>query len=121
MIVEIERTYAFCVVEIIVAEEQYCRRHEIPVFVNIVKIIFDIDRVIFPDFVETNDFCQDALFVSELRQSVSPLSDAFIVRSDDEVVAAFKVVNSQRTTVNSIWIYIPSAQCLLSVDCCLLT
>ena len=120
MIVEIERTYAFCVVEVIVTEEQYCRRHEIPVFVNIVKIIFDIDRIVVSDFVKTNDFCQDALFVSELSQSVSPLSDAFIVRSDDEILATFKVVNSQRTTVNSIWIYIPSAQCLLSV-CCLLT
>ena len=54
--------------------------------------------------IDIDDFSVDALFVAESGESVSPLSDAAVVGSDDEVMVVFWVVNRQRTTVNSPWV-----------------
>jgi hypothetical protein len=92
MIIEVEGTDSFCGIEIIISEKEDSGRREVPVFVNVVKIIFDIYGKVIADFVQAYDFCQDALFVSESSQSVCPLLDAAVVRSDDEIFAAFVVL-----------------------------
>ena len=121
MIAEIKGADSFCSIEIIISEEEDSGRREAPAFVNVVKIIFDVYGKVIADFIQTYDFSQDTLFISESSQSVGPLLDAAVVRSDDEVLAAFFIVNGQLTTVNSSWINITSTRSLLSVDCCLLT
>jgi hypothetical protein len=92
MIIEVEGTYSFCGIEIIISEKEDSGRREAPAFVNVVKIIFDIYGKVIADFIQTYDFSQDALFVSESSQSVGPLLDAAVVRGDDEIFAAFVVL-----------------------------
>ena len=49
-------------------------------------------RIVFFDFAERDDFRQDALFVAKSCKRVSPLLDALIVGSDDEIVAAIEII-----------------------------